>query len=276
MAFSATQHAVFNAFKYSLGRGDIKGRNYRNLKVYLTDSNFYNTNWRRMKGRVYDKAVDAEQKLAENYNTIRLKDLKRPYEWYYTPNAETKPIKKGSSSQIYPTNLTLAACILDSYNKESESTPTATYEGLMKMPASSKIFSTENNNSWVTGDLDWVSATNLLDNNLRTYFKNEYGFSDDYNKTEYQSFGLSENKLSENVIRLSAVSFILDSNKPAASSAAMNAGAGGLLITYQDPENGITGDEEIPVSFYDFGKTLHSNFNFLQVDWHENGVIKAE
>lgn len=274
MSFSSTNHAVFKAFKFSLGLGEIKGSMYRNMKVYLTDSNFYNTNWRRMKGKRYDKAVDAEKKT--DYNTIRLKDLKKPYEWYYTPNMETKPIKKGSSTRIYPTNLTLAACILDSYNKESESTPTATYEGLMKMPASSKIFSTENNNSWVTGDLDWVSATNLLDNNLRTYFQNEYGFSDDYNKTEYQSFGLSENKLSENVIRLSAVSFILDSNKPAASSAAMNAGAGGLLITYQDPENGITGDEEIPVSFYDFGKTLHSNFNFLQVDWHENGVIKAE
>lgn len=275
MAFSAMQHGVFNAFKYSLGMGEIKGSKYKNLKVYLTDSNFYNTNWRRMKGRTNPLVVENEKDLEKVYNKIRLKDLKKPYEWYETK--EDKTFKKGSYTQIYPTNLTLEDCILNSFNKESESTNTASYEGMVDIPASSKIFSkNDHNNSWVTNDLDWVSNINLLNDNLRTYFSNEYNFSDHYNKTEYQSYGLEENKLTENVVRLSAESFIMDKTKTNADKDAMNVGAGGLLLTYQDPDNGIIGDNEIPVSFYDFGKTLHSNYNFIQVDWHEDGVIKAE
>ena len=275
MAFSAMQHAVFNAFKYSLGMGEIKGSKYKNLKVYLTDSNFYNTNWRRIKGRTNVIATENEKDLEKVYNKIRLKDLKKPYEWYET--IEDKTFKKGSYTQIYPTNLTLEDCILNSFNKESESTNTASYEGMVDIPASSKIFSkNDHNNSWVTNDLDWVSNINLLNDNLRTYFSNEYNFSYHYNKTEYQSYGLEENKLTENVVRLSAESFIMDKSKTNADKDAMNVGAGGLLLTYQDPDNGITGDNEIPVSFYDFGKTLHSNYNFIQVDWHEDGVIKAE
>ena len=272
MAFSATEHIVFNAFKYSLGVGDISGSNFKNMKVYLTDSNFYNTNWRRMKGRYYSSAVETENDI--NYNRLRLRDLKKPYEWYYVEN--DKKIIKGSSTTIYPTNLTLLDCELNSFNSKSESTNSASYEKMLDIPASSKIFSTEHNNSWVTNDLDWVDSTALLTNNLRTYFSNEYDFNKEYNKTEYQAFGLSENKLTEDAICLSADSFILNDTKPIVNKNAMNAGAAGLLITYQDPNKGLTGDDEIPVSFYEFGKTLHSNYNFLQVDWHEDGVIKAE
>ena len=35
MPFSEAKCSVFNAFKYSLGMGEIKGSNYKNLKVYL-------------------------------------------------------------------------------------------------------------------------------------------------------------------------------------------------------------------------------------------------
>ena len=34
MSWSGHKECVFNAFKYSLGMGEIKGSNYKNLKVY--------------------------------------------------------------------------------------------------------------------------------------------------------------------------------------------------------------------------------------------------
>ena len=117
MAFSSTNHAVFKSFKYSLGHGDIKGRRYKDLKVYLTDSNFYKTNWHRMKGKKWDSAVEGEKEL--DYNTIRLRDIKKPYRWY--EEVSGKNVVKGLSTTIYPTNLTLTDCILDSYNNLANS-----------------------------------------------------------------------------------------------------------------------------------------------------------
>ena len=108
------------------------------------------------------------------------------------------------------------------------------------------------------------------------YFKNEYNFKADYNKTEYQSYGLDVNKLEESVVRLSADSFIMDDKYVGTNTVAMDYGAAGVLLTYEDEERGLTGRNELPVAFYDFGKTLHSNYNFLQIDWHEDGIIKAE
>ena len=60
------------------------------------------------------------------------------------------------------------------------------------------------------------------------------------------------------------------------NTVAMDYGAAGVLLTYEDEERGLTGKNELPVAFFDFGKTLHSNYNFLQIDWHEDGIIKAE
>lgn len=273
MPFSDAKRSVFKAFNYSLGMGDINGFNYNKIKVYLTDSNFYNTNWRRMKGIKYTSATEAENQL--NYYTIRLGDLYKSYEWSATVNDEIKI--KGASTRIYKTNLYLPKCNLDSFNRETESTNTSSYEGLLDIAASSKIFTeNDNNGSWVTGDLDWVNSPDQLSDNLSTYFSNEYNFKDEYNKTEYQSYGLGENRLTENVIRLSAESFLLDGSKPAESTSAMDNGAGGVLLTYYDSDKGFVNENEIPIAFYDFGKTLHSNYSFIQIDWHEDGVIKAE
>lgn len=275
MPFSAAKCSVFNAFKYSLGMGEIKGSNYKNLKVYLTDSNFFNTNWRRIKGKKYTSAVEAENQL--NYNTIRLGDLRVPYQWSADGRKAGEIIIKGSSTSIYPTNLSVSHCFLNSFNKDTGETNTSSYEGMLNIAASSKIFTKhDHNNSWVTGDLDWVNSTSSMNENLRKYFSTEYNFNKEYNKTEYQSYGLNENKLTENVIRLSAESFILNDDKKAASKDAMNRGAAGVLLTYVDEGKGFSGENELPVAFYDFGKTLHSNYNFLQIDWHEDGIIKAE
>ena len=63
-------------------------------------------------------------------------------------------------------------------------------------------------------------------------------------------------------------------NTPA-NKDSMDYGAAGILLTYVDANKGFTGKNELPVAFFEFGKTLHSNYNFLQIDWHEDGVIKA-
>ena len=84
-----------------------------------------------------------------------------------------------------------------------------------------------------------------------------------------------QNLLEENVVRLSAESFLLNSQK-AINTSAMDYGAAGVLLTYVDEGKGFSGENELPVAFFDFGKTLHSNYNFLQIDWHNDGIIKAE
>ena len=44
----------------------------------------------------------------------------------------------------------------------------------------------------------------------------------------------------------------------------------------KDKELVIFCDMDGVIAAFDFGKTLHSNYNFLQIDWHEDGIIKAE
>ena len=50
MSWSGHKECVFNAFKYSLGMGELKGLDYGKIKVNITDVNFYDVNYRRMKG----------------------------------------------------------------------------------------------------------------------------------------------------------------------------------------------------------------------------------
>ena len=61
MAWSASNKCVTNSYKFALGTGQIKGINYGNLKVNITDSNFFKTNYYRLKGLTDSKAVDKEK-----------------------------------------------------------------------------------------------------------------------------------------------------------------------------------------------------------------------
>lgn len=268
MAWSGNQNLISNAYKFALGMGKLKGLNYDNLKVYITDSNFFSTNYNRIKGVYWKDAYPDE--LRKDYNKIRLGDLEETYKFYETVNK--KKILKGVSSMIISTDKTLNEALQDSFNKDTGETSEAYYEGMMKIPASAKIFSNQHNNSWITNDLDWA-ITATANSSTMNYFKNEYNLQNTYDKTEYQSYGLNLNKLEENVCRLSATSFILDSNN--GNKEAMDYGAAGVLLTYEDEKLGFKGKNELPVAFYEFGKTLHSNYNFLQIDWHEDGVIKV-
>ena len=270
MAWSGNNNGVINAYKYSLGMGELKGLNYKNLKVYITDSNFYATNHNRIKG-IYWKSAD-DNELMKDYNKLRLGGLEETYKFYVD---DKRKQLKGLSSMIIDTNLFLEDVLQDSFNKDTGETSEAFYEGMMNIPASAKVFSYQHNNSWITNDLDW-SVTATADSATMNYFKNEYNFNSGYNKTEYQSYGLNLNKLEENVCRLSATSFIMNSSSATnANKNSMDYGAAGILLTYVDEEKGFKGKNELPVAFYEFGKTLHSNYNFLQIDWHEDGVIKV-
>ena len=272
MAWSANHNCIFNSFKYALGTGLLKGVNYNTLKVNITDSNFFSANYYRMKGKYNTFATDKEKLI--DYNKLRLGHLKGMYEWNVY-NTEGKFLyKKGLSSMIVTTDVTLNSTILDTFNKDTGQTSEGYYEEMMNIPASAKVFSTSHNNSWITNDLDWTPYVPSNSSTLK-YFASEYNFNSSFNKTEYQSYDLQLNKLEENVCRLSADSFILN-DKKTVNEQSMDWGAAGVLLTYENEELGLTGVNELPVAFYDFGKTLHSNYNFLQIDWHEDGVIKVE
>lgn len=271
MAWSASKNYIFQSFKYALGAGLIKGVNYSNLKVNITDSNFYAANSGRMNGVHYPKEVYAER--IKDYNLLILDDIKKTY--YYKGQND---VLKGIASKVTPTNKYLYNIKVDSFNSDTGVTnPDSTFEFMSDMPCSSRIFSNENDGSWITKDLDWsVVARNYP--NIMNYFANEYNFSNKYDKTEYVTYGLNENILNENVIRLSAESFVHDdqNNKDEEGNGVMSYGAAGVLLTYEDESRGFTGGKELPVAYYDFGNTLHSNYNYIKLDWHEDGVIKVE
>lgn len=273
MAWSANHNCIFNSYRYALGTGLLKGINYNTLKVNITDSNFYSANYYRMKGRYNEFATEEEKAL--DYNKIRLGHLKGVYKWNVYDDNGKLVATKGLSSMIVTTQVTLNSTILDTFNKDTGQTSETYYEQMLNIPASAKIFTNNSNNgSWITNDLDWTPYVPSNQNTLN-YFAAEYNFNQDYNKTEYQSYGLELNKLDENVCRLSADSFVLNERK-AVNKQSMDWGAAGVLLTYENEELGLTGKNELPVAYYEFGKTLHSNYNFLQIDWHEDGVIKVE
>ena len=95
------KNCIFNAYRYSLGMGEIKGSNYKNMKVYITDNNFYAANAARMKGKHFLSATPAENDM--NYNLLRLGDLKKRYEWSAL-DARNNTVIKGLDTKIIPTN----------------------------------------------------------------------------------------------------------------------------------------------------------------------------
>lgn len=268
MAWSAHNEQIFYTYKYNLGMGKLSGIDYSRLKVNIVDANFYNVNKSRIIG-VYPSSTLSEEKI--DYNNLRLKDLSADL----TIKREDK--REVRQTRIIPTNLYISSFGLTSFNDDTGMTNTSSYENMLDNPASSKIFSDKvenNNNSWVTGDFDWIPSTYSEFKNVEAYFHNEYNFSEGYDNREYYSYGLNEHKIVENTIKLSAADFNMDSSTKLVNTSAMNFGAGGIVLSYNDG-NVYTDENEMPVAFYDFGKTLYSNFNSLNIQWHEDGIIKV-
>ena len=249
MSWSANRNCVFNAYRYSLGMGELYGISYADLKLYITDRNFYKVN----SGKMFGKDLVPEPSTTAS----RFGDL--------TSDGQ-------NFTKITPTNLILSDVYVDTFNSDTGFTSETTYEGLVDLPASAKIFSTDNDGSWITSDLDWVPEQ--PDTSTLEYFKNEYNLQPNFSKTEYQSFGLKMHKLDENVTRIFAGDFEL--NQKSNNKEAMDLGANGVLLTYYNPSKGYYGDSELPVSYYEFGKVLYSNYNQLDLAWHEDGIICAE
>ena len=262
MSWSASRGYIFKSYINALGKGRLKGINYGNLKVNITDNNFLSANYYRMKGLHAENQTSAEK--AKDYLNLKLGDLSAKYTWIGAGKSV-----KGLNTYIYPTNEYLVNTNIDSINKYTNlSNIDISFEFVKDEPCSSVIFSPQHGNSWVTGDFDWdVNARK--DTKLMKYFKEEYGFKDVYDRNEYNFYGVIENMLDENVVRLSAENFITNSS-------AMDYGAAGILLTYENKDKGYYGDKELPVAYYDFGKALHSNYNYLEIDWNETGVIKVE
>ena len=54
----------------------------------------------------------------------------------------------------------------------------------------------------------------------------------------------------------------------------MNNGAAGLLLVYQDQTH--KDKNAIPIAYLNFPKVFYSNYNYLEVDWNQDGVMKVE
>jgi hypothetical protein len=288
MAWSASKNYVFQSFKYALGAGLIKNVNYNNLRVNITDSNFLETNYYRIKG-IHNKNEIEDYEKAFDYNNLKVRDLEQKYVYLASGIKGQKgangnisyTYRKDISSRIMPLNKTLGNTLIDSINKDTMLTDKdCTFERADNMPCSSRIFSKDNDGSWVTHDLDW--SLNVRNKpGLMKYFAEEYNFKTEYDSIEYATYGVKPNVLNENVIRLSAESFVQDDPNDKIKEddieyGVMAYGAGGILLTYANEDEGLTGKNELPVAYYDFGNTLHSNYNYIKLDWHEDGVIKVE
>jgi len=234
--FSAFKCDVFNSYKKALGTGEIK---LNNMSTNIS-------------AIVTDvKFVPENSAISANVD-LRLKDL--------------------DNKSFHNTNLVLENVQINSYDKDTSLSSDKTYEKLCNMPSSAKIFSKDyNNDSWVTHDLDWTYNANE-DSTLSSYWETEYGFSTGFSEDEYYSYNLNLTYLDENVVCVSASDFIVNSGK--GNKDTMNNGAAGLLLVYQDQTH--KDKNAIPMAYLNFPKVFYSNYNYLEVDWNQDGVMKVE
>ena len=278
MAWVDSKSIVTLAYKYALGTSELSGIDYTKLKVYTTDSNFYSANYNRFLGITGENYIEDES--IKDYKILKLGDLTKPYTIITTAeNGETGEIIKNTtvvSGTYRPTNIRLGDIIIDSINNETNlrSDSKQTYENAKNSACSSIIFNNSKCGSWVTQDLDYEGFDNNGIVQNEAYFKNEYNFSTNYSSAEYRNYDVKEELLLENVIRLSAINFEMLDNKVSANYNSMSAGAGGLLLTYEGTSK-YQNDNELPVVFFNFGKTLYSNKNYLKVDWNNTGIINV-
>lgn len=252
MAWTDSKSFISLAYKYSLGNGELNDIDYSKLKVYTTDSNFY-------------KAYSAQFISDTN---LRLSNLSASV----VVDEENNSTISGTFN---PTYLRLGDVLIDSINNETnlKSDSKQTYEHAKNSACSSVIFNNSACGSWIVDDLDYEPLyADQKEINNSEYFKSEYNFSTGYSSAEYRKYNVQEELLIENVIRLSGVNFEMVDDKQPECLNSMSAGAGGLLLTYdggqfKNPEN------ELPVAFFNFGKTLYSNKNYLKVDWNNTGIV---
>ena len=259
MAISASKAYLYNDFIYALGTNKISAADYKNIKFYITDSLFYDVN----RPSYFNKV-----------NTFNILDVKNKYgdlEPYKCvtanmivvtgSNGETKTTPL--SSKIYLTRHFMSAYNIDTFNKDTGLKSENCYEKITNNPCSSKIFY-EQTNSWVRDDLDFPEQPVNPTDPIFKYFAAAYNFNTAFNKTEYQSYNVDMTPVVEDVTRLSSFQLNLKANQ------AMTYGAAGILLTYP------TIDKEIPMAYYNFGKVYYSTNNTLQLDWHEDGIVKVE
>jgi hypothetical protein len=247
MAISASKANIYNAYIYALGTNTITAADYRNIQFYITDSNFYPLN-----NFLYfaDINVTVNDITAGNIGGNSTEH-----------NVDIHNVK----SNIYPTKYYMSAYDINTFNKDTGLKSENCYEKMTNYPCSSKIFF-EETNSWVRDDLDFPEqpVENTKDPIFK-YFATEYNFNTAFNKTEYQSYNVDMTPIIEDVTRLSSFQLNLSSNS------AMSYGAAGLLLTYK-----VNSNNEIPMAYYNFGKVYYSTKNTLQLEWHEDGIVKIE
>lgn len=255
MPYSAYNRNIYNCYKKALGTGEISSDYYtNNISAIVTDINF-------------EKLNPPEQTTGFDF---RFKNFVKGQ--IRTNEIKGQPYQYEERTKFKPTRLNIEGTLVKSYNKGTRMTSETTYEQITNRPCSSKIFTEfEHNNSWVTHDLDWTPSANK-DQNLDSYWKNEYAFNTDYNIDEYRSYDINQTYLDENIVCLSALDFWVDSAKGNPNT--MDDGAAGLLLVYHDETH--EGDNAIPMMYMSFPKVFYSNYNYLEIDWNQDGIIKVE
>lgn len=194
------------------------------------------------------------------------------------------------------TNLTLKDIAINSVNKDTEKLPDNTIQELRNIPVKEIIFSGEYKNTnakncKVYKDLEYEdglkyeqisnqpSETNKSKKEKYRYFQNEYNFSNDYDKSEYDSLNVTLDYLLESRICVNAANFFVsnstytDMNKTPVNLFP-NGCCYGIILSYTD--DSYKDGKMIPMIYYEFANPIYTNNNTLEIEFNQNGIFKVE
>lgn len=288
MAFSAFQRHIFKSFVYSLGVHEISNTNYVNhISANICDGNFMSVNSANFSSTNIRVGSLTSFKWRDYTNTTTNVNRKGWKGWKGEKGiiADIKGIKADlhhsnktyveyvKTCNLIPTYLNVTGTNINSYNKDSSLSSDISHQEFFNTPASAYIFSDSNANAEcsILNDLDY-SLTAMDDETLRKYFEEQYDFSSDYVEEEYLGYNILRTFMDENAFCLSADDFILNSEN--GNPSAMDNGAAGLLLSYYDENH--QGESQIPIVYYEFPKVFYSSKNYLEVDWHADGILRID
>lgn len=170
-----------------------------------------------------------------------------------------------SSVTVNEFNTCLLTTNITTFNKNTNISSDYSYDEHQQIACSSRIFGDtiyQNCNSWVTNDLDYNKQDPMSVTGLK-HWSAEYNFNSGYNPSEYRVYGINRTYVENDVSCLTAAYLKYRSSDLTAMRY--------ILLGCRDNSNNI-----IPMIYYDLGKTYYSNKNYIEVDWHTDGLLKIQ
>lgn len=157
-------------------------------------------------------------------------------------------------------------CLLNTdittFNKDTNISSEYSYDEHQNISCSSRIFSDtvyENCNSWVMKDLDYDKENPMSVIGLN-HWKNEYNFNTNYNSAEYRVYGIHKTFVEDNVSCLTASDLKYSYEGITAIRY--------VLLGYKQNDSNT-----IPMLYYDLGKPYYASKNYIEIDWHADGLV---